>query len=108
MDWTVDLEDINRDFIGKSSYIDQKKQANHNVQKGLIFEEKIIVRPGQDIHFEENGSYQGTVTSGSYSPTLKKPIALARMSMNNNDYCYAQVRGKKVRAKITKPKFLNL
>ena len=108
MDWTVDLEDINRNFIGKSSYIDKKKQASHSIQKGLIFEEKIIVRPGQNIHFEENGSYQGTVTSGSYSPTLKKPIALARMSMNNNDYCYAQVRGKKIRAKITKPKFLNL
>ncbi len=108
MDWTVDLDDINRDFIGKSSYIDLKKQTSHSVQKGLIFEEKIIVRPGQDIYFEENSSYQGIVTSGSYSPTLKKPIALARMSINNDDYCYAQVRGKKIRAKITKPKFLNL
>ena len=50
---------------------------------------------------------EGIVTSGTYSPTLKKPIALARLPRSNKKMCFAEARGKLIKAKIGSPKFVN-
>jgi aminomethyltransferase len=64
------------------------------------------LRQGQKIHLENENHARGVVTSGTYSPTLKKPIALVRMPKTDSKSCYAEIRGKKIEATIGSPKFI--
>ena len=108
MSWTVDLKDEQRNFIGKIPYCNLRNEDKHLIQVGLIFEERAIVRRNQKVTIGGDENLEGIVTSGSYSPTLKKSIALARIPVTEEDYCFAEVRGETIRAKITRPKFINL
>ena len=74
--------------------------------KGLIFNEKAIVRSNQEIYFDQKKTVRGIVTSGSYSPTLKKSIALARIPNTEMKTCMAEIRGKLIEARVGKPRFL--
>ena len=71
-----------------------------------MLEERSILRQGQEVYFDENKALKGLVTSGTYSPTLGKPIAMARVPKFSENTCFAEVRGKKVFAKIGTPKFV--
>ena len=106
MAWTVSLEDGTRDFIGKESFKRKKKGGNFDVLKGLLFEDRSIVRSHQVIYFDEAKELKGFVTSGSYSPTLKKSIALARIPPSSSEICMAEVRGKTIKASIGEPRFV--
>jgi glycine cleavage system aminomethyltransferase T len=50
-----------------------------NQVKGVVFDSKIIPREGFPV-FEVGGPQIGIVTSGTYSPTLEKPIAIVWLS----------------------------
>ena len=106
MAWTVSLEDDTRDFIGKESFKRKKEEGNFDVLKGLLFEDRSIVRSHQVIYFDESKELKGFVTSGSYSPTLKKSIALARIPPSSSETCMAEVRGKTIKASIGEPRFV--
>ena len=106
MAWTVSLEDGTRDFIGKESFKRKKEEGNFDVLKGLLFEDRSIVRSHQVIYFDESKELKGFVTSGSYSPTLKKSIALARIPSSSSETCMAEVRGKTIKASIGEPRFV--
>jgi aminomethyltransferase len=71
-----------------------------------MLEERAILRQGQKVYFDTEKNIEGTVTSGTYSPTLKKPIALARVPRTAAKSCYAEMRGKEVFAKIGSPRFI--
>ena len=106
MAWTVSLKDKDRNFIGKEAFEFKKKTGDHNLLKGLLFEDKCIVRSKQEIFFDEQKSQRGVVTSGTYSPTLKKSIALARIVPSDQEKCFAEVRGKIFAATIGQPRFV--
>ena len=106
MGWTVSLEDRNRNFIGKKPFLKKKEEGNFPVLKGLVFEEKSIIRDEQEIYFDKEKKIKGLVTSGSYSPTLKKSIALARMPFTKSKTCTAETRGKIIKASIGTPRFV--
>ena len=93
MAWTVSLKDKERSFIGKEAFELKKKNGDHDLLKGLLFEDRCIVRSNQEIFFDEKKSQRGVVTSGTYSPTLKKSIALARIVPSDQEKCFAEVRG---------------
>ncbi|OUR73742.1 glycine cleavage system protein T [Methylophaga sp. 41_12_T18] len=64
---------------------------------GLVVDGKIPVREGCPLVDGDNNPV-GKVTSGSYSPSLGKPIALAQINTNNEDeQFYAQIRNHKIR-----------
>ena len=108
MSYYVSLKDKNRDFIGKNSYIMKKKLNNHTVLKGVLIDDRVIIRRGQEIYVEgPKGLITGIVTSGSFSPTLQKSIALVRVPKTDITSCYALVRGKKVNAALGEPRFIN-
>jgi aminomethyltransferase len=46
------------------------------------------------------------VTSGGYSPTLEKSIALARVPCDIGTECYVEIRNKPVLASVIKPPFV--
>ena len=51
-----------------------------------------------------SGYADGIITSGSYSPTLEKSIALARVPVETGDEVMVDIRGKLVPAKVGKPR----
>ena len=106
MAWTVDFSDLDRDFYGKKALENTLKKENYRELVGIILDERTILRQGQKIWFNENKDLEGIVTSGTYSPTLKKPIALARIPKTDLKSCFTEMRGKKVFAKIGPPKFI--
>jgi len=106
MAWTVSLRDKEREFIGKSSFELKKETREHHVLKGLLFDERCIVRSEHEIFLDEQKKIKGVVTSGTYSPTLKKSIALARIPPSNKKNCFAEVRGRAVNALVGKPRFI--
>ena len=106
MTWTVDFTDEDRNFFGKEALLRMEKESKQYELVGLMLEERAILRQGQKVYFDEEKNMEGTVTSGTYSPTLKKPIALARVPKIAAKSCYAEMRGKEVFAKIGSPRFI--
>ena len=47
----------------------------------------------------------GEITSGSFSPTLEKSIALARVPAGDYDRVQVDIRGKLANARVVKPPF---
>jgi aminomethyltransferase len=84
--WVVRL-DKPGDFIGKRVLADLKAQRRHKVLVGLVMENRAIAREGYPVFAADDGSSTGddaaapigTVTSGTFSPTLGQGVALARM-----------------------------
>ena len=71
-----------------------------------MLEERAILRQGQKVYCDGDKELEGVVTSGTYSPTLKKPIALARIPSIAAKSCFTEMRGKEVFAKIGSPRFI--
>jgi len=64
------------DFPGADILLHQKTQGARQRRVGLRVDGKIPVREGSII-YDATGNQVGRVTSGSFSPTLKLPIAMA-------------------------------
>lgn len=105
MDWVVDLTDINRDFIGKARYVELKTTGAKYTQVGLILEGKGVLREGQKI-FDEQNNEVGIITSGTYSPTLKISIAIARVKPQTGNRLYADIRDSKEIVQLVKLPFV--
>ena len=102
--WTIGWEPAERDFIGRKALQTQREQKGHKRFIALVLEGKGILRHDQKV-FKDNEEI-GTVTSGSYSPTLEQSIALARISPVAGDTCMVEIRGKQIPANIVKPPFV--
>lgn len=96
--WTVDLKDENRNFIGR----DKLGEKTHNLV-GLMLLDKGIMRDGQIVECEGG---TGVITSGGFSPTLQKSIALARLPIGTTGQVKVQMRNKLLRADVVKPTFV--
>lgn len=102
LDWTIAWEPADRDFIGRSS-IEEKKKTNQTRFVGIVLESRGVIRNHQKVFVD--GIEAGEVTSGTFSPTLGKAIAMARIPKSSATNCAVEIRGKQVPAKIVKPVF---
>lgn len=102
LSWTLSM-DTERDFIGKQAVLAQSERGIARKQVGLVLSERGVLRHGQEIHSEIG---TGEVTSGSYSPTLEKAIALARVPTDLQGKCEVEIRGRLLEARIVKPPFV--
>lgn len=100
--WTVALQD-DRDFIGKHALLEQKSNGVAHKLTGLVLQDRGVLRPGQKI-MTESGA--GVTTSGSFSPTLQKAIAFARIPKSANTSCQVDIRGKLLDCSIVRPPFV--
>ena len=91
MDWVVDLSDEERDFIGKKAYQLAKISSDGEVQTGIILEGKGVLREGQKLFLD--GEECGTITSGTFSPTLKVSIGIARIKKETQGNVFVEIRG---------------
>ncbi|MEM7612373.1 MAG: glycine cleavage system aminomethyltransferase GcvT [Pseudomonadota bacterium] len=100
--WTVAL-DGDRDFVGASALretdLDQRKLV------GLLLEDKGVLRDHQTV-LAADGDTVGEITSGGYSPTLERSIALARVQSDVGQYAEVQVRKRRLAARVVAPPFV--
>ena len=99
--WTVDLKDEHRLFVGRAALA--VKPASRRVL-GLILEDKGVLRAHMRV-FTSAG--EGETTSGSFSPTLEKSIAFARLPLEVEPGTSVEVdiRGKRLKARTVKLPF---
>ena len=85
LDFAVNLEDAQqnpRQFVGCEALAEQAQQPRHQVRVGLALEGRRAAREGHTVHA---GTEQvGVVTSGSFSPTLQYPIAMAYLNVQDS------------------------
>jgi aminomethyltransferase len=102
--WTIVWEPEDRDFIGRASLQKQRDKGVTQKLVGLVLEDKGILRGHQKVVVE--GAGEGETTSGTFSPTLKQSIALARVPKETGDHCQVEIRGKLLNARVVKPVFV--
>jgi aminomethyltransferase len=100
--WTVALDE-GRDFIGRGVLEKQKAQGGHRVMVGLIMDDKGVLRHGQRVL---TPSGDGEILSGSFSPTLAKSIAFARVPAGAAGALQVDIRGKLVPVRVVKYPFV--
>ncbi len=101
LDWTVALLD-ERAFIGKDALLEQKARGVAHKFVGLVLQGRGVLRPGQRIVTDAG---EGLTTSGSFSPTLQKAIAFARIPKDASGSCQVDIRGKLLDCSIVRPPF---
>lgn len=103
--WLVHLE-RKGDFIGRSVLEKQKQEGVQQKLVGLQMEGRNIARHDYPVLLE--GSTIGAVTSGSWSPTLQRAIALAHVPGNLakvGQELAVEIRGKACPATVVKRPF---
>jgi len=104
LSWTVDFKDEQRDFIGKKALMAEKAAGINCQWVGLVLECKGVLRNGLSVILKAD--QRGTITSGGFSPTLNRGIALARIPLSTATRCEVEVRGKLLPARVVKPSFV--
>lgn len=99
--WTVDFS-AERDFVGKRALLTRPRQGQ---LLGLVLQEPGVLRahlPVATAHGE------GMITSGTFSPTLRQSIALARLPLEVGigDMVHVTIREKRCAAAVVKPPFV--
>jgi len=103
LNWTVAWQPVERDFIGRQALEAQRDKGGLRKFVGLVLQDKGVLRAHQDVVL--NGEVVGETTSGGFSPTLGKSIALARVSADVVDECAVAVRGRELACKVVKAPF---
>lgn len=100
--WTVDLRD-GRDFVGRAAL---EKAARPQVFLGLVLVDRGgVLRAHQKVTAAHG---EGEITSGTFSPTLAVPIALARLPAGTQpgDTVHVAIRDRALAARVVKPPFV--
>ena len=102
--WSVCWEPAERDFIGRAALEAERSTGVGRKLVGLVLEERGVLRAHQVVRITEIG--EGEITSGSFSPTLSKSIALARVPMATADRAEVEIRGKWYPVRVVQPTFV--
>ena len=100
--WTVAL-DAGRDFIGRAALEAQKAAGVPRQVVGLVLDEKGVLRHGQGV---QTAAGAGEITSGTFSPTLGKAMALARVPAGELGQVSVDVRGRQLPVRVVKYPFV--
>ncbi|MDA0987122.1 MAG: glycine cleavage system aminomethyltransferase GcvT [Bacteroidetes bacterium] len=96
-------------FFGKDVLIKIKENGLKRKLIGISLNEKNVARHGYNIVDCNSSQIIGSVTSGNFSPSLEKPIALAfvetNIFLNQNPKICVDIRGKLIEANIVKLPF---
>jgi aminomethyltransferase len=102
--WTVALQPEAREFIGRHALEAIRAAGVHRRLVGLVLEDRGVLRSHQKVLVA--GEPAGEITSGSFSPTLERSIALARLPAGSVSAVQVQVRDKLLGARVVKPPFV--
>jgi aminomethyltransferase len=99
--WTVASAPEGRDFIGRAALAAQPPRCR---QVGLVLQGRGVLRNGLTVRLP--GGAEGRITSGGFSPTLQRAIALARVPLGPASLCEVLLRGQALPARVVKPPFV--
>ena len=101
LSWTIDRSTA-RDFIGRAAL---EKTPQQFVFMGLILQDKGVLRAHQIV---KSAKGQGEITSGTFSPSLQKSIALAKLPINSEvgEVVQVVIRDKELNAIVVKAPFV--
>ncbi len=102
--WTIAWEPAERDFIGRKALEAQRQTGTKRRFVGLLLDDKGVMRAHQKVMAD--GAGEGQITSGTFSPTLERSIALARIPAASGDAVQVDIRGKLCKAQVVKPPFV--
>ncbi|MES2919645.1 MAG: glycine cleavage system aminomethyltransferase GcvT [Pseudomonadota bacterium] len=100
MAWTIAWD---HDFIGKDALLAEKAAGVKQRLVGLILEDKGVLRSHMKV-FSADG--EGETTSGTFSPTLQRAIAFARLPAGTADRVEVEIRGKRLPARVVRAPFV--
>ena len=100
--WTVAMKD-ERDFIGRAALEEQQAAGLQQSFVGLVLLDKGVLRNHLRVVTDRG---DGEITSGSYSPTLQKSIAMARIPAGVSGQVEVEMRNKLLKAEIVKLPFV--
>ena len=105
--WTVVLDE-GRDFIGRPVLEQHKREGAPRQMIGLVMDDKGVLRHGQKV-LTPHG--EGEILSGTFSPTLGKAIAFARVPAGDLQGAAASgvrvdIRGREVPVRVVKFPFV--
>ena len=107
LSWAVALE--KGEFRGREALLRKREGGIPTRLWGLELEGRLIPRPHQGVFVGQERV--GEVTSGTFSPTLRRGIALAYLSprerFSAGDRVQVDVRGRRGDAIVTKPPFVD-
>ena len=94
-------------FVGRSALIEEKAQGANHKAFGLVALDRGIPR-GHMVVLDTHDVQLGETTSGTFSPTLGKGIALAllKAEVQHGDEVFVDVRGRKLRCEVVRPPFV--
>ncbi len=105
--WTVALDDgpdgQPRDFNGRAALEAQQAAGVPRRLVGLVMDEKGVLRHGQTVL---TAAGDGEILSGTFSPTLGKAIAFARVPAGDLGEVRVDIRGKAVPVRVVKFPFV--
>jgi aminomethyltransferase len=106
--WTVSFENPGRDFVGRKALEALKAAGLKRKFVALLLEDRGVLRGHQKVIVagEPPGMNEGEITSGTFSPTMEKSIALARVPRGTGDRVQVDVRGKLLNARVVKAPFV--
>jgi aminomethyltransferase len=114
--WTVAMQPRDRVFTGRAALekvLEDSAAAGRAPRQlvGLVLEDRGVLRSHQKVIIPaaSNGPGQsgtGEITSGTFSPTMERSIALARVPAGTPRQVQVDVRGKLLNARVVKPPFV--
>ncbi|MDR2871243.1 MAG: glycine cleavage system aminomethyltransferase GcvT [Xanthomonadaceae bacterium] len=100
--WTVSL-DAGRDFIGRAALVVQQEAGVPRQLIGLVMDEKGVLRHGQRVLSAQG---EGEILSGTFSPTLGKAIAFARLPEGDVGQVRVDIRGREIPVRVARFPFV--
>jgi glycine cleavage system T protein (aminomethyltransferase) len=102
--WTVAFEPADRPFVGRAALERQRDGEGLRRFAGLLLEDRGVLRNHQRVVVDGVG--EGEITSGGYSPTIDRSIALARLPAGDYERARVDVRGRMLEVRIVKTPFV--
>ena len=110
--WTVAFDPAERDFVGREA-LERVRRLGGRTLVGLVLEDRGVLRSHQQVSLlaasspeQDAGTSIGEITSGTFSPTLNRSIALARLPGGTGPRVSVDIRGKPHAARVVEPPFV--
>lgn len=100
------LKKGHRTFPGSGRIYEQLASGTQHKRVGLMIDGKVPVREGSDL-FDQNDAIVGRVTSGSFAPSVGRPVAMAMIRPESAGAgLYARVRDHRINVIVTRLPFI--
>lgn len=102
--WTIAWDPEDRDFIGRGPLSEMRANKQRRRFAGLVLEDKGVLR--DQMRVVVDGIGDGEITSGGFSPTLQRSIAMARIPAGDYDRAQVEVRNRLLNVRVVKMPFV--